>query len=160
MSTITEPSAEPQRLNGNPGSPMRRIGTITLNEPHTYRFAGYECAAWWQDVTCEPQTVEIRSNGYYAAWGFDGTVTDAYFASLWGGMPVGKGGYDNARDLGKPGHHTAMPYAHSFAAMIAEGREPEGCTITLDDDVSAIAVNTYEAYDGGQRTLYGLTVIA
>lgn len=144
MSTTENLPAGFERLNGNPDTTMRRIGIITLNTQHTYRYQGYECAAWWQEVTCEPQTVELRSNGYYVGWAFDGIVTDAYFGSLWGGVPVGS--YDKARDTNKPGRHSVSGlYGYEFAAMIAEGRVPDELTVELDDDVLPVQDHSFES---------------
>lgn len=77
-----------------------QIGTATLLKTTTFHDASFETAAWWQDVKCEPQTVPIHGQEqgtpgaiYYLTpgWSFEGEIVDAYFPSLWGGVPIGSG---------------------------------------------------------------------
>jgi hypothetical protein len=59
---------------------MRTIGKITLKKQ--YRFTQYsECAAWTDYVTCEPQTVDLRIDDYWACAKFDGVLTVSTFPS-------------------------------------------------------------------------------
>jgi hypothetical protein len=126
-----------ERFRRHPGAEMRRIGTAVLTERHTFT-NGYECAAWWQDVTCEPQTVELRSNGYWVCARFEGTVTDAYFGSLYCGVPIGT--YDKSRDVGGPGAYTVQMYDYDVAEAIAKRDGVIGnVQVTLDDDVRVSA---------------------
>lgn len=80
----------------------------------------YETAAWFQDITYGEQEVIVYSNGYYVKWTVTGTVTDANFQSLYGGVAVGKP-YDKARDIGNVASYTFMPYAYGFAEKVMDG---------------------------------------
>lgn len=55
----------------------------------------YETAAWWTEVTCPPQTVELLTTNNYNStqtWArFTGTVTAESMATLYGGVPLTPG---------------------------------------------------------------------
>lgn len=124
-----------QEFRGSPGSTFRRIGEAELLEPEVFLYQGFECAAWWQKIVCEPQAVEMKSNGYYVTWGFKGVVEDAYFGALYCGVPIGT--YDKSRDVGGEAVYHFLPYAYSAAAWIAEGTSLYGgnIVVALDPDV-------------------------
>lgn len=63
----------------------------------------YETAAWYRTGKFEPQEVPLKmylSEGKLRlAASFEGVVTSSYFGTLYGGVPIGKGGVDE--DVGK-----------------------------------------------------------
>lgn len=64
-----------------------QIGTITLTRSH--EFTQYsECAAWSDYVTCDPQTVPLFYDGYWAFATFRGVLTRSTYPS-------------NARQIGR-----------------------------------------------------------
>jgi len=59
---------------------MKTIGTITLKK--RYEFTQYgEHAAWTDYVTCDPQTVALRYDGYWLLATFDGVLTRSTYPS-------------------------------------------------------------------------------
>jgi hypothetical protein len=125
-------------LEGSPGSPWRRIGEAELVAGRTFHDRSFECAAWWQDVICEPQTVEVQANGYWVIFRFSGAVTAADFHSYFGGVPVGT--YDSARDVGRKSASGFQLYCYNVAEAILEGRPVAGddVVVRLDPDVSIV----------------------
>lgn len=57
-----------------------KIGQITLKQKH--EFTQYsESAAWTDYVTCEPQTVDLFTDGYWVFAAFNGILTSSTFPS-------------------------------------------------------------------------------
>lgn len=89
-------------------APYRVVGTITLLVPQTFHYmAQYPGAD--THTACQPQTVELLSNGYMAQATFAGTVT-------------GRGYYGG--DLDVPGTHYFSTYAYNVDAFLGE---PHAC---------------------------------
>lgn len=136
----------------------RRIGTITLTEPDSFT-KSYEVAAWSKTIACEPQTAVLWTNGYYVSWSFEGTVTNANFPTLFGGVQIGTNPSD-ARERGKPETYSVSTYAYAVAERIGTG-DPMGKTaITLDAGYGVEVVGEFDAYDGTMRKHWGLTMPA
>lgn len=106
-----------------------RIGTITTTESTTRR-VGYECAAWFRDVRCEPQTSDLyltrtpEGRPSMLHWGLSGVTVDASFLSLWAGVPIS--GKDDAgkRAVGEEYAVPVSVYVHSL---------PKLAGVTLDE---------------------------
>jgi hypothetical protein len=115
----------------------RRIGTIQLKANTTFHYAGYECAAWWKKVECNPQTVTLfyddRSTGF-VEFTFYGTRTADYFAALYGGVAVSNKPYVS-REVGREDSHHFSQYAYSLFGLLHDNR----FHIVLDDDVQVTA---------------------
>lgn len=57
---------------------MKTIGKITLKKQ--YEFTQYsEYAAWTDYIVCEPQTVDLRTDGYWLCAKFDGIISHSSF---------------------------------------------------------------------------------
>lgn len=113
-----------------------RVGTITLKVPTAFRKL-YECAAWYRDVRCLPQTVDLyvssMSGGqpYFMSWRFEGTIVDEYFQSLWCGVPVGKA--YKAEHIGDPDVYVGQNDNYNITRML-----PAEYEIVLDPGVAYI----------------------
>lgn len=111
---------------------MKTIGKITLKKTNT--FIQYsECAAWTDYVTCLPQTVELRTDGYWVCAKFDGILTTTTFPS-------------GSRDVGQPAQACvqtqrfggigdwmdselfSMEITDPSLTLKAMGTYPEGCS--------------------------------
>lgn len=88
--------------------PIAVCGQVHIKTPIDRTDRGYECAAWWQTTRTDTGVYDIglmQGNGsstdksYHLVASVPATVTDAYFGSLFGGVPIGK--YDKSRDVGK-----------------------------------------------------------
>ena len=141
-----------------------RLGTVELLVPHVFRNMIYECAAWWKTIACEPQTVEVMTNGYYAKWTFEGTVQDEDFGARFGGVPVGK-----ARKpcIGTADTYVLHPYLYDFAKLAAEGGS-DLYRVSLTEGFEAQISREYdsrewseheECYVPCKRPLYGIFTI-
>lgn len=56
------------------------IGKINLPEKREFTQYG-EHAAWTDYITCEPQTVDLKYDGYWVFAGFDGVLTGSSYPS-------------------------------------------------------------------------------
>lgn len=109
-----------KKLSGFPSSPCKKIGTITLTEIETFTNRNYETASWWSEVTCEPQTVDLYSNGYYVSFGFEGIRSDEYFV-----IRIGAHSSVAAkRDIGKSDVYISNMYDYSFCDGVRDGTLP------------------------------------
>lgn len=140
-----------QTFRGNPRSPFRRIGTARLTEATEYTDRSYPNAGWWRKVKCEPQEVEITSNGYWVCWGFDGTVTDEHFPAMFGGVAYGACRKDG---VGEKATHTVQAYLYGIAEAV-RGPSTGPVELTLDEDVRSVP--TFVSERGTQH--YGLEVL-
>jgi hypothetical protein len=115
----------------------RRIGTITLNTKTTFHYAGYECAAWWKDVECCSQSVELWycDEGYKSVgFRFIGKIVRDNFQSLFCGNACGKA-YDELQNAGKDDtYHTSM-YDYNLIGLLYN----HAYRVVLDDDVTVTA---------------------
>lgn len=141
-------------FRGSPGSPFTRIGEVELLSEQTFRNQ-FEVAAWWEDVTCQPQAVELKSNGYWVVWAFHGLVTNAHFPALFGGVAYTK--YDPERDRDKQSKHVFQWYANGFARRRMTGKL-DGEMLFYLDPAFGCGVRTYGYRDGEIRTSYFLTI--
>jgi hypothetical protein len=125
-------------LTGSPGTKGQRLGEAVLLVERTFHDRSFECAAWWQAVTCAPQTVEVTSNGYDFYFSFVGSVTAAHFPTMLAGVAVGA--YDPSRDVGRRAWKLFHYYAYEAAGAIANGRQIGGQDIVtrLDPGVSVV----------------------
>ena len=110
-------------------------GFYRLAETTVFHYAGYECAAWWQDIRVAPgdYPVTLYKDASSSSLRFfvelPGTIVADNFQSLWGGVPIGDS-YDNSQNAGKPGsyHISTVDYC-LFAEMKAKG---ESCPWHVD----------------------------
>jgi hypothetical protein len=80
------------------------VGSVSVPAGIRVRYQGYETAAWWEER-------ELRAGEYALMLDarnnltarVPGTVTDAYFPSLWGGVPIA--GTDPRRGVGGATEH-------------------------------------------------------
>jgi hypothetical protein len=101
-------------------SAKTRIGRVTLKATETYR-KSYECAAWYQDVECHPQTVDLyydpRSTGY-VAFQLSGYVKSSCFISLWCGNPIGDPRSKTDQNVGEPDDYHFQSYAYGLIDLM------------------------------------------
>jgi hypothetical protein len=115
-----------------------KIGTITLNRTH--KFTQYhESASMTDYVTCEPQTVDLFTDGYWVFTSFDGVLTSSTY-----------------RDIGGPARALVQTQAHGgIGSWLVEdmytvtlspeyavrecGRYPEGCGAASGMAILALA---------------------
>jgi hypothetical protein len=117
-------------FRGTPGAPFVKIGTVTLTVQRTFHDAGFQTASWWRDVDCQPQTVDLLSNGYYVKWQFEGVITEDFFGSSYGDMPIGT--YDRTKNAGKAASKHVHSYAFSWAERQYHGEPTDGIIYELD----------------------------
>lgn len=113
-----------------------KIGTMTLAEPRDLR-QSYEVAAWYKTVHCEPQTVDVLAevkDGQVVdtgiGWSLTGTVTEAHFPSLAGGLAMTSG--ERPEEIGKEETVHVNPYAHALARQLLEELEDAESGLALD----------------------------
>lgn len=107
------------------------IGTITLKTPHT--FTQYsEHAAWTDYVSCKPQTVPLKYDGYWLFASFEGVLQATTFPP--GSREVGS----PAKALTQQSHCGFSGNHHLFTFQIDKGEVfesgshyNEGCTPAL-----------------------------
>jgi hypothetical protein len=99
-----------------------KIGTKTLTKAQDLK-QSYETAAWSKTVRCEPQTVDVFAEvkdgkvvDTSIGWSYTGTVTDANFPSLFGGVAVTDG--KRPEEIGKEETIHLHPYAHAIALSL------------------------------------------
>lgn len=133
-----------ERFTGNPGSPFRVIGTATLLQPQRFIDRSFETASNWMAVTCQPQTVLVRSNGYWVCLGFDGVVTDEHFVNrLFHSTSIAP-----KRSIGQPRKHSIMFYAYELGKVLNES--DSSIAYSLDPGYRAPQVGTYD-FNGSPR---------
>jgi len=71
------------------------IGAVQVNKPYIHHYAGYECAAWWEDREAEAGVHPVYlSRSYHSPKHLTITahikakVVNDYFPALWGGVRV------------------------------------------------------------------------
>lgn len=122
-----------------------KIGTVSLTTRQTFLDNGYECAAWWQKVACEPQTVDLWVEDSIGtpclAYGFKGAICDADFTSHFGGNSFGK--YDKSRDVGREASYSFHPYAYQVLsrAFNGQGHWINGIEFSIDPELVAIVTH-------------------
>jgi hypothetical protein len=110
-------------------------GFYRLAETTVFHYAGYECAAWWQDVLVAagdyPVTLykDATSNSLRFFVKLPGTIVADNFQSLWGGVPIGDA-YNTGQNAGKLGsyHICTVDYC-LFTEMKEKG---ESCPWHID----------------------------
>jgi hypothetical protein len=80
-------------------------GTYRVAEKKVYHYAGYECAAWSQDVEVAAGDYPVvalveGSHVKYFLVTLPGVIVEDFFPSLFGGMAIGKP-YDTKQNAGK-----------------------------------------------------------
>ena len=141
---------------GSCAAPLRRIGQVELLEPETFTKRDFGVAAWWEKVSCQPQTVELKSNGYWVCWSFAGNVIDAHFPALFGGVPVT---YDKTGELGKWAYVSFQWYDYGFAQQRMLGKLPANMLFHLDPPFGC-GVRVVDSFTrpGEKHCLYFLTI--
>lgn len=73
------------------------VGAMQINAPYKDHYAGYECAAWWEERETEKGVHPIYLSRRYnhpnhltLTAHIKAKVTDDYFPALWGGVAIGK----------------------------------------------------------------------
>lgn len=102
-------------------------GVYRLKEDTTFRYAGYECAAWWQEIKVPAGeytvtahfTPEGRLDEFFV--GMQGEIVRDNFQSLYCGMPIGRA-YDETQNAGRPAIYTIRVYYYdAFKVMHKDG---------------------------------------
>jgi hypothetical protein len=128
------------------------IGTATLSQEQTFDERGFACAAWWQKVRCQPQTVPLYLSDeigtHTLCYGFDGVVVDADFTSHFGGVPFGH--YDKSSHVGHAAKHTCFPYAYAVLDEAVNHGQGPGGGIQLSIDEQLVALLAHE-FDHGEH---------
>jgi hypothetical protein len=131
-----------------------RIGIATLIEA-TEVTEHYEVAAWYRKIRIEAgHTAVINMHAMSCYWsGCVGTITDAYFPALFGGVAMTSG--RRPEDIGKPAEWRGMSaYAYEIAEAVAlHGGRFGAWQIELDPDAVEIVPVEFEG-----RTHYSLRV--
>lgn len=147
------------------------IGWITVKEDFTHTDAGYECAAWYENIgvkkgsryplfTLEEDNERIKSVNTWV----DGVVTSDDFGSRLCGVPISN--YDHKKNAGKHSTHYISWYGYSFGSMVlaAKGDERyrEDISKTYDIEVFdtfVVKADSFESEFGDEkRTLYTTSV--
>jgi hypothetical protein len=114
--------------------PMKKIGTVTLSETRTFTQYG-EVAAWSNKIQCEPQAVDLFSDGYCIRYSFAGVVTESDTPTLLAGLRAntGKSGLSHPMT---PAIYSESPYFFQLPYMMAS---PKDAAITFAvSDVATI----------------------
>ena len=100
-----------------------QIGWYYQRKEEVVCYAGYECAAWYENINLTPGRYPIMVDDYSEWKGevrgrraciiVDGTVVNDYFGSLFCGMPIGS--YDSTKNKGKPSLYDKGGYLYSIA---------------------------------------------
>ncbi len=103
-----------------------QIGWVVIEKDTIFHDAGFECAAWWQDILVKagkyPAYVidmsfrrDNQVDGYIASvWAeLEGTITQDYFGSLYCGVPIST--YDNKKNAGKKASYRWHSYLYEMA---------------------------------------------
>jgi hypothetical protein len=143
----------------------KKIGTLTLDAPHDYRKL-YEVAAWHTDITVPAGVYDLTATFgnsrevYWVMVRLPGVIRYEYMASLWCGVPYGKGVGGNPEQIGEPAVYHGQSYGYHIAACLAEGKPAWGGIIDIPlVDGLTITTHQYAGGDGGMRTLYGLAYL-
>lgn len=131
-----------------------RIGTLTVEEPTEYTDRSFETAAWSRTMMLTPGTYDLTTDGYWAMATIPGTITEDYFASLWGGVPISK--YDHTQNAGKPTQKHVQTYVYEVARAALQSGMLGGHKLTLDPAYEARAYTVESTYDGRMLDLTGL----
>ena len=112
----------------------KQIGWYSLKEDTVFRNAGFETAAWYEDILVkagkypiEVSHYKVRDNGIVDGWVssayiyMDGVITEDYFPSLFFGNVVTD--YDTTKNAGKESTYRMMPYLYQIADSILEDAE-------------------------------------
>lgn len=107
------------------------IGSVVVTEP----FEGtqhYETAAWYTKHQIQPGTYEVRLDDRgIVRVGYDTVITDEYFPTLLGGVPLRGGQPDGKPNVGKPGNHHISAYEFSLPGAYAPGLPQFGGALVL-----------------------------
>lgn len=106
-----------------------KIGTLTTTNVRRERQT-FECAAWYRDYDCPPQTVDVfltrNPEGWPSMlhWGLSGVCVDACLVPLFGGVAIGP---DRGRetDVGQPGKVSTTCYAYNAKNLPGLTLDPE-----------------------------------
>lgn len=101
-----------------------QIGWYYQRKEEVVHYAGYECAAWYENIRLTPGRYPMMADddktyrdGMLCARNVyiivDGTVESDYFGSLYFGMPISS--YDGAKNKGKPSRYDKGAYAYMVA---------------------------------------------
>jgi hypothetical protein len=114
----------------SPSDAYQRIGAITLRLRKTFR-QQFETASWYEDVECEPQTVELLSNGYWLIFTFEGACTSSYFVN----RVFQASSAEVDRNVGQARNYTVQTYAYFLHELLGIGGDYR---VLLDDDVLVV----------------------
>lgn len=107
------------------------IGSVVVTEP----FEGtqhYETAAWYTKHQIQPGTYEVRLDDRgMVRVGYDTVITDEFFPTLLGGVPLRGGQPDAKPNVGKAGSHHVSAYEFSLPGAYAPGLPQFGGALVL-----------------------------
>jgi hypothetical protein len=102
-------------------------GTYRVAETIVKHYAGYECAAWWQDIEVAAGEYPVYAHieqGHVKRFvvTLPGVIVEDNFQSLFGGMPIGNS-YDTKKNAGGAAHyHIQM---HDYVVFDSIAHNPE-----------------------------------
>jgi hypothetical protein len=102
------------------------IGHLTITEPFSHRYQGYETASWYTVMDVQPGRYDIVATysdllpdlPYYMTVCADAVITDEYFPASFGGMYIGDGPLPKP-NLGKPTKAYFQVYGYEAAKDLA-----------------------------------------
>ena len=100
-----------------------KCGTFRVAENKTYHYAGFECAAWWEDIAVAAGEYPVHAivEQGRVRWfrvSLPGVIVEDFFPSLWVGTLVGKP-YDYKRNAGKEASYHIQCHDYSVFDSIA-----------------------------------------
>ena len=109
-------------------------GVYHLAEEKVFRYSGYECAAWWQEVKVSAGDYPVYayySSGFLSEFvvNLPGTIVRDNFQSLYGGMPIGTT-YDETKNAGNGANYYVR--ARSYDAFRTMHRDGEASVWKID----------------------------
>lgn len=118
----------------HPSTKSIHIGTMELLKPREGTTTEQN-AAWYTAYILEPQTVNIKWNGYYVWVGpWEGIIREEHYPSMFGGVATGGG---KVHDTSRAGETMKVPawqiYDYEFARGLTSGRYS-----SRDSDLRAI----------------------
>lgn len=111
-------------------------GHYSVVERTVFRDAGFETAAWWQEIAVEPGSYPVYVSVLDGCLGWftvklPGVIVKDNFQDFFGGMPIGKS-YDTHQNAGKHATYHVRARAYDVLAEVARNGSSAW---TLDFDV-------------------------
>ena len=103
-------------------------GTYRVPETTVFRYAGYECAAWWKDIQVEtgeyPVYCFLEASTLHFTVDLPGVIVADNFQSLYCGNRIGAA-YDETQNAGKPASYSIYSQDYCvFGSMNDRDKSP------------------------------------